>query len=40
MYYKELLSSSKSKTSWNIVNNEIGTASSQKFTQTEFKLGN
>ena len=26
--------------SWNIINNEIGTASSKKFTQTEFKLGN
>jgi len=35
MYYNELLSSStsKSKTSWNIINNEIGTASSKKFTQ-------
>jgi len=26
--------------SWNIINNEIDTASSKKFTQTEFKLGN
>ena len=25
--------------SWNIINNEIGTASNKKFTQTEFKLG-
>jgi len=42
MYYNELLSSStnKSKTSWNIINNETGTASGKKFTQTEFKLGN
>ena len=42
MYYNELLSSStnKSKMSWNIINNEIDTASSKKFTQTEFKLGN
>ena len=42
MCYNELLSSStnKSKTSWNIINNEIGTASSQTFTQTEFKLVN
>jgi hypothetical protein len=42
MYYKELLSSStnKSETSWNIINKEIGTACSKKFTQTEFKLGN
>ena len=42
MYYNELLSLSanKSKTSWNIINNEIGTASSKKFTQTEIKLGN
>jgi hypothetical protein len=41
MYYSKFLSSStsKSKMSWNIINNEIGTASSQKFTQTEFKLG-
>jgi len=42
IYYNEFLSLStnKSKTSWNIINNEIGTASSKKFTQTEFKLGN
>jgi hypothetical protein len=42
MYYNELLSSSKnkSKTPWNIINNEIGTASSKKYTQAEFKLGN
>ena len=42
MCYNELLPSStnKSKMSWNIIRNEIGTASSQKFTQTEFKLGN
>ena len=26
--------------SWNIIDNEIGTASSKKFTETEFKLGN
>jgi hypothetical protein len=25
--------------SWIIINNEIGTASNKKFTQTEFKLG-
>jgi len=39
-FYNELLSSStnKSKMSWNIINNEIGTASSKKSTQTEFKL--
>jgi hypothetical protein len=42
MYYNELLSSStnKSKMSWNITYNEIGTASSKQFSQTEFKLGN
>ena len=41
MYNSELCSSTnKSKTSCNIINNEIGTASSKKFTQTEFKLGN
>jgi hypothetical protein len=42
MYYNELLSSSKNKrkTSWNIINNEIGTTSSKKFTQAEFELGN
>ena len=42
MYYNELLSLSanKSKTSWNIINNETGTAFSKKFTQTDFKLGN
>jgi len=42
IYYNELLSwsTNKSKISWNIINNEIGTASSKKFTQTEFKLGN
>ena len=42
MYWNELLSSStnKSKKSWNIINNEIGTASSETFTQTEFKLVN
>ena len=42
MYYNELLSSStnKSQTTWNIINNEIATASSKKFTQTEFKHGN
>jgi len=40
MYYNELLSSSpiKSKTSWNTINIEIGTASSKKFTQTELNL--
>jgi len=41
MYYNELLlSTNKSKTSWNIISNEICTASSKKFTQTKFKLGN
>jgi hypothetical protein len=42
MYYNEvlLLSTNKSKTSWNIINNETGTASSKKLTQTAFKLGN
>ena len=42
MYYNKLLSSStdKSKTFWNIINNEIDTASSKKCTRTEFKLGN
>jgi hypothetical protein len=42
MYYNELLSSTtnESETSRNIINNEIGTASSKKFTETEFKLGN
>jgi hypothetical protein len=28
------------KTSWNIINNKICTASSKKLTQTEFQLGN
>jgi len=37
MYYTELYSSTnKSETSWY----EIDTASSKKFTQTKFKLGN
>jgi hypothetical protein len=42
MYYSGLLSLStnKPKTSRNIINNEIGTASSKKFTQTEIKLDN
>jgi len=34
------LSTNKSKKSWKIINNEIGTASSETFNQTEFKLGN
>jgi len=40
MYYNEMLTSStnKSKMSWNIINNEIGTASNKTFTQTEQKL--
>jgi len=42
MYNNEMLISSinKSKMSWYIINNVIGTASNKKFTQTEFKLGN
>jgi hypothetical protein len=42
MYYSELLSSSKnkSKTPWNIIINEIVTASKKKFIQAEFKLSN
>jgi hypothetical protein len=42
IYCTELLSLStnKSKTSWNIINNETGTASSKNFNQTEFKQGN
>jgi hypothetical protein len=42
MYYNDFLSLStnKSKTSLSIINNGIGTASSKKFTQAEFKLGN
>ena len=42
MYYSEMLTSStnKSKMSWNIINNEIGTASNKTFTQTELKLCN
>jgi len=42
MYYNEMLTSStnKSKISWKIINNEIGTASNKTFTQTEFKLCN
>ena len=42
MYYNELLSSStnKSQTTWNVINNEIRTASSKKFTQAESKFGN
>jgi hypothetical protein len=40
MYNNELLSSAtyKCKTSRNIINNETDTASSKKFTLTEFKL--
>ena len=34
------LSTNKSKTSWNIINNEISTPSNEKYIQTEFKLGN
>jgi hypothetical protein len=30
----------KSKVSCNIINNDIGTESNKRFTQTEFKLGN
>jgi hypothetical protein len=33
-------STNKSKVSCNIINNDIGTASSKRFTQTEFKHGN
>ena len=42
IYYNELSASptDKSKMSWNIINNEISTASSKKFTQTELRLGN
>jgi hypothetical protein len=41
MYCNECLSSTnKSKMSSNIINNDIGTASSKECTQTEFKLGN
>jgi len=32
-------STSKSKTSWNIVDNEIGSAANKKMIQTEFQLG-
>jgi len=41
MYCNELLFSStnKSKTSWNIISNETGSASCKKFNQTEFKHG-
>ncbi|GFG38975.1 hypothetical protein Cfor_07998 [Coptotermes formosanus] len=41
MYYNDLITSSttKSKTSWNIINSEIGTASNKRHTQTEFNLG-
>ena len=41
MYYDEMFTSNTniSKISWSIINNEIGTASNKKFTQTEFKLG-
>jgi len=39
MYYNELSSSAiTSKTSWNTINNEIGTATCKKFTQTELNL--
>jgi len=39
IYYNELLSLStnKSKTYWNVIYNEIGTASSKHFSQTESK---
>jgi hypothetical protein len=42
LYHNKLfsLSTNKSETSWNIINKEIDTASSKKFTQTEFKLRN
>ena len=33
-------SRNKPKMSWNIINNEIGTASNKRFTQTKLKLGN
>ncbi|GFG31309.1 hypothetical protein Cfor_12872 [Coptotermes formosanus] len=41
MYYNDMITSSatKSKTSWNIINSEIGTASNKRYTQTEFNLG-
>ena len=41
MYYTDLLSSytNKPKMSWNIIDNENGTAPNKKFIQTEFKLG-
>jgi len=34
------LSTNKSKTYWNVIYNEIGTATSKQFSQAEFKLGN
>jgi len=42
MYYNEMLTSStnKSKMSQNITNNETGTATNKRFTQTEYKIGN
>jgi hypothetical protein len=42
MCYNEMLTSStnKPKMSWNIINNESGTASNKRFTETKFKLGN
>jgi hypothetical protein len=42
VYYNELITSStkKSKTTWNIINKEMGLTPNKKLTQTEFKLGN
>jgi hypothetical protein len=41
MYYTDLIISSttKSKTSWNIINSDIGKASNKRYNQTEFNLG-
>jgi hypothetical protein len=41
MYYNDLITSSttKSKTSWIIINSEIGKAFNNRYTQTDFNLG-
>jgi hypothetical protein len=41
VYYNDPITSSttKSKTSWNIINSEIGKASNKRYTETEFNLG-
>jgi hypothetical protein len=42
MYYEEILtvSTSKTKVSWKIINNEIGHVPNKKFTHSELRDGN